>query len=332
MKNDNIKTNGFRLRHLFQPQYGLIWVALLMVAFFAASSDVFRTAGNLLEILRQSGILAIMAIGLTWIVATGEIDVSFADIAAFTGIMTAVLLKAGFSWGLTFIVATFLGTVFGVISGCLVVYFKFPALIATLAVSGIAKSLASLMGKGAVIHITKTGGVVYQLVYGNIFGIPLLFIVTLSIYLICRYMQDRTTAGQHLYALGENRQATQEAGIKEGKILMSLFILSALLASIGGILLTATVSSGNPKIGASYFLDGLTVVFLGAMIIKAGQPNVIGTLIGVIILSILGNGLTLLGEYFFVGNIVKGVLLVFGVVVVTFTRYKKRIDGQFSVA
>ncbi len=188
------------------------------------------------------------------------------------------------------------------------------------------------MGHGAVIHITKTGGVIFRLVYGSIFGIPLLFIVTLSIYLICRYLQDRTTTGQHLYALGENRQATQEAGIKEGKILMSLFILSALLASIGGILLTATVSSGNPKIGASYFLDGLTVVYLGAMIIKAGQPNVIGTLIGVIILSILGNGLTLLGEYFFVGNIVKGFLLVFGVVVVTFNRQKKLTDGQFSIA
>ena len=84
MKNDTINTNGFRLGNLFQAQYGLIWVALLMVAVFAVSSDVFRTAGNLLEILRQTGILAIMAIGLTWIVATGEIDVSFADIAAFT--------------------------------------------------------------------------------------------------------------------------------------------------------------------------------------------------------------------------------------------------------
>ena len=136
MKNDTINTNGFRLGNLFQAQYGLIWVALLMVAVFAVSSDVFRTAGNLLEILRQSGILAIMAIGLTWIVATGEIDVSFADIAAFTGVMTAVLLKAGFSWGPTFIIATLLGTVFGVISGSLVIYFKFPALIATLAVSG----------------------------------------------------------------------------------------------------------------------------------------------------------------------------------------------------
>ena len=129
MKNDNIKTNGFRLGYLFQPQYGLIWVALLMVAVFAVSSDVFRTAGNLLEILRQSGILAIMAIGLTWIVATGEIDVSFADIAAFTGIMTAVLLKAGFSWGVTFICATLLGTVFGVISGSLVCISNFRRLL-----------------------------------------------------------------------------------------------------------------------------------------------------------------------------------------------------------
>jgi len=333
--NDNANEieSGIHISKLFQAQYGLIWVALIMMAVFAIASPTFRTPGNLLEILRQSGLLAIMVIGLTWIAATGEIDVSYGDIAAFTGIMTAVFLKAGLSWPFTFLLAVGLGSIFGVLSGILVVYFKFPPLIATLAVgSGLAKSIARWISSGAVIHISNPPGVVYQIVYGTFYDIPILFIITLAIYLICRELQDKTTTGQHLYALGENRQATQEAGISERKILMSLYVLSALLASIAGVLLTAMVASGNPNIGGSYFLDGLTVVFLGAMIIKAGQPNVIGTLIGVIILSTLGNGLTLMGEYFFVGNIVKGILLVFGVIVVTLARKRRQVEGKFVVA
>jgi len=319
----------FQITKLFQPQYGLIWVLFLMLIVFSAASEVFRTPGNLLEILRQSGIGAIMVLGLTWIVATGETDVSFPDVAAFTSVMTAILVNAGLPWGVTVLVAVAAGTVFGLISGSLVVYLKFPALIATIAVAGIAKSTASLLGKGQVIHIDRTGGFVYEIVYGTVLGIPILFLITLGIYLICRFLQDQTTTGQHLYALGENRQATLEAGINERKILMSFFILSALLASIGGVLLTATLSSGNPRIGMSYFLDGLTVVFLGAMIIKAGQPNVIGTLIGVILLSVLGNGLTLLGIPYYVGTIVKGILLLLGIIVVTLAKRQRSAEKLY---
>ena len=308
---------------VFKPKFGLIWVLVLMAAYFALSSSVFRTPGNLMEVLRQSGIIAIMVLGLTWIVATGEIDVSFPDVAAFSGVMTAVLIASGLSWAATVLITLLAGAAFGVLSGLLVVRFKFPSLIATIATAGIAKATASMLGKGQVIHITRAGPELYQLVYGKILGVPILFLITMAIYLICRFFQDRTTMGQHLYALGENRQATTEAGIEEGKILTWLYILSALLAAIAGILLTATLSSGNPRIGGSYFLDGLTVVFLGTMVIKTGQPNLIGTLIGVVILAVLSNGLTHLGLPYYIGTIIKGLLLVFGVVVVTVAKTRR---------
>lgn len=314
----------FSINTIFQPQYGLIWVLLLMMLVFSAFSETFRSVDNLLEILRQSGITAILVVGLTWIVATGEIDVSFPYVAAFSTIITAFCLKAGLSWEVACVLAVLSGTIFGLISGFLVVFLKFPSLIATIATMTMARSVASIISSGKHIHIGRTGGFVYELVYGTIFSIPILFIITLVVYLLCRYLQDSTTTGQHLYALGENRQATLESGIKERKILMSFFILSAALSAFGGVLLTAQLNSGNPNIGGKFFIDGMTVVFLGAMIIKAGQPNVIGTLIGVIILSVLSNGLTLLGIPFYVGTIVKGTLLVFGIVVVTYAKYRRR--------
>jgi ribose transport system permease protein len=308
----------------FQPQYGLIWVLFIMLIIFSFFSEPFRSIDNLLEILRQSGIMAIMVVGLTWIVATGEIDVSFPNVVSFATIITAFCLKSGLSWEAACLLAVIAGTMFGVISGFLVVFLKFPSLIATIATMTMARSIASIISSGKHIHIGRTGGFVYELVYGTVYSIPILFLITVGIYLICRYLQDSTTTGQHLYALGENRQATLEAGIKERKILMSFFILSATLSAFGGVLLTAQLNSGNPNIGGKFFIDGMTVVFLGAMIIKAGQPNVIGTLIGVIILSVLSNGLTMLGIPFYVGTIIKGVLLVFGIVVVTFAKYQRR--------
>lgn len=322
---------NLKLKSLFQPQYGLIWVLIIMLLFFSGFSETFRSVDNLLEILRQSGITAILVVGLTWIVATGEIDVSFPYVAAFATVITALALKAGMSWEVACLLAVLSGTIFGIISGTLVVYLKFPALIATIATMTMARSIASIISEGKHIHIGRTEGFVYDLVYGSIFSIPILFIITVVIYLICRYLQDSTTTGQHLYALGENRQATLESGIKERKILMSFFILSAMLSSFGGVLLTAQLNSGNPNIGSKFFIDGMTVVFLGAMIIKAGQPNVIGTLIGVIILAVLSNGLTLLGIPFFVGTIVKGVLLVFGIVVVTVAKHRRRGDRLLVV-
>ena len=158
------------------------------------------------------------------------------------------------------------------------------------------------------------------IVYGKIGVVPVLFLLVVLIYLGAAWIQDNTTTGQHLYALGENRKAALEAGIREGKIIISFFALSALLASVSGVLLAASFSSGQPRIGGSFFIDGLTTVFLGAMIVKAGKPNVIGTLIGAIIISVLSNGITLMGVPYYVGSIIKGVLMVIGVAVIVLSR------------
>jgi ribose transport system permease protein len=320
------RPTGFWLGQIFQPQYGLIWVLLAMVVFFSIGSSTFREADNLLEVLRSSAITAILVLGLTWIVATGEIDLSFPEVAAFTSVVTAYFIKIGVPFGLTIFFAFVAGTAIGLINGFLIGYLRFPALITTIAMAGLAKASAQTLSRGQPIYIPTTR-IIHSFVYGTIFGIPVLFITALVVYMICRYIQDQTTTGQHLYALGENRKATQEAGIKESRTLFYFFFLSAGLASIGGILMTATLSSGSPEIGGSFFLDGLTVVFLGALIVKRGKPNVIGTFIGSILLAVLVSGLTLMGAPRLAALIVKGSLLVAGIVIVTLSSPQKRIPG-----
>ena len=301
-----------------------------MVLFFSVVSDVFRSPDNLLEILRSSAITSILVLGLTWIVATGEIDLSFPETAAFTSIVTAYVVKAGMPLGAAVAIAFVAGSMVGALNGILIGYLRFPALITTIALASIAKATAHTLAKGQPIYIPTTK-VIHTIVYGTVFGIPILFILALVVYIICRFIQDKTVTGQHLYALGENRQATKEAGINEERTLFFFYLLSACLASIGGILMTATLSSGNPEIGGSFFLPGLTVVFLGALIIKAGKPNVIGTFIGSILLAVLVNGLTHLGAPRMADLIVKGSLLVIGIIVVTLSSSRKRIPGVMDL-
>ncbi|MBF9014569.1 MULTISPECIES: ABC transporter permease [unclassified Oceanispirochaeta] len=305
---------------LFKPNLILLWVLFLMVLFFSTQSQAFRSVDNLMEILRSCGIIALMVLGVTWIVASGETDISFPEIAGFASMMTALMVKNGMIWGMAAMVAILSGILYGLLSGTLITRFRFPALIATIAVGSLAKAVANIINKGQPLYLMSIDPTVQFLVYGKVLGLPVLFLLVVVIYGIAAWIQDYTTTGQHLYALGENRKASLEAGIKEKKIIMSFFALSALLASFSGVLLAASFSSGQPRIGSSFFIDGLTTVFLGAMIIKAGKPNVIGTLIGAIIISVLSNGITMLGVPYYIGSIIKGILMIAGVTVIVLSR------------
>jgi ribose transport system permease protein len=138
------------------------------------------------------------------------------------------------------------------------------------------------------------------------------------------FVQEKTKFGQYIYAIGDNPQAVKESGVKIWKIDLILFLVSALCASFAGLLYTITVyTSGQPVMGASFFLNGFTIVFLGALAIRIGKCNVLGTLVSAVILSCLTNGLTQLGAHYSVTQLSKGILLLVGVGVVTFTRKKQ---------
>jgi ribose transport system permease protein len=322
-----MKTAPAVLRTVFQSRFSLIWLLLAMVIGFSLSSQAFRTPDNLLEILQSSGITAILVLGLTWIVAIGEMDISFADVAALVSMITAFLaVKRHLPIGLALLLAFLGGSLIGMLNGFMTAYMKIPSLIGTIATGYAAKAVAKILGGGKPLPIESGGSrIVYGFVFGEVFGIPILFIVTLAIYFFCRFLQDQTAMGQHLYALGENRQAAREAGIKEPRIIFFYFILCSVLASIAGILSTALLGSGVSEIGGGTLtIQGFTAVFLGVMVVKAGKPNVIGTLIGVIMLTVLMNWITLLGLRTFIVWLARGSLLLIGVLIVTLASYRKK--------
>jgi ribose transport system permease protein len=308
------------LRRAFQPQYLLVWALLVMVITFSIFEPAFRSIENLVEILRSAGIFGVMFLGLTWIIALGEIDVTFPDMAAFSSMVVAYFVLQNMPWLPAILISLAICAVWGLLSSVLINVFKVRALIASIAVTTLVKASASIIGKDHPLFIPNVDPTVQFVVYGKVAGIPVLVIIVAVIYIIAGIIQNRTKLGQYLYALGDNRKAALEAGIPEKPIIYSLFILSAVSAAISGAMFIATFTSGKPSFGGSYFVDGLTAVFLGALVFKIGKPNVYGTLIGAILIAALSNGSTLLGIPYYTGIIIKGFLMVGGVAAISFSK------------
>lgn len=304
-------------------RYGLFFLLAATFVMFAWLRPTFVSAGNINDMMRSASIAAIMFLGLTWIVAAGEIDVSFMSVAALANMLVAGLVQAGYGWPVASFGGLAVGIVFGLVNGGLVAVFRLPALVITIATGGLAGSIAAAIGLGTSIALPSTGFVGAAL-STNIGIVPLVAIVVIALYALAYFIQEHLTFGHYLYAMEQNRAAVVEAGVPVNRILFLLYILSGVASSIAGILLTADLSSGQPYIGGSYFIDGLTAVLLGGMALKYGKPNVIGTMAAVLLLAALLSGAALLGWTDSQRQIVRGMLLLCGVAFVVWARRKNR--------
>ncbi len=308
---------GFFLR------YGLFLLLVLVIVLFAWLRPSFISTGNINDMLRSASIAALMFLGLTWIIAAGEIDVSFMSVAALANMVVAGLVVSGHGWTIACLAGLAIGVVFGLANGLLVAIFRLPALVITIASGGLAGSIAAAIGLGTSISLSSTG-FVGALLHVNFGVLPLLTVIVVLLYGTAWFVQERLTFGHYLYAMEQNRAAVVEAGVPVNRLLLILYVLSGVVSSLSGILLTADLSSGQPYIGTSYFIDGLTSVLLGGMALKFGKPNVIGTVTAVLLLAALLSGAALLGWTDAQRQIVRGILLLSGVAVVVWARRKTR--------
>lgn len=278
-----------------------------------------------MNILEQASIMAIMVLGVTWVIGADEMDASFPEIAACASMVFAIIVHKGGGVLLGLLLAVVIGALLGTITSVAVVKYKYHSLITTIAVATIAKSIAAALNAGMPIPLPGIKStMLYKVVNSSIGVIPTILILAFVLYATMLYIQERTKFGQYIYAMGENRQAVRETGIKSKKVLVIIFITSAIFAALAGVIMVMMVyGSGQPKMGSAFFLDGFTVVFLGAMIMKLGKTNVLGTFAGACLLAILVNGLTMVGASFATSQIIKGVLLVLGVVIVSVSKERK---------
>lgn len=313
-------------KKIFRAEFMLFYILVIVFGFFCfACGPSFYTARNITNILKSAGPLAIMLFGVTWVVASGKTDVAFPEIGSLTSMTFAYYYLAGTTSVLSAFFGIASGLLMGVLSAFLIIKMKFNPLISTIAVSTAGGALAISYSGGSVIKISAIASktFLYSLCQWKVGVFPMVFLIASAIALFMWFIQDRTKFGQYIYAIGDNPQAVREAGISIWKVDLILYMVSALCAAFAGLIYTITVfTSGQPIMGTSFFLNGFTIVFLGALAIKLGKCNILGTLISAVILSCMTNGLTQLGAHYSVTQLSKGILLLVGVGVVTFTRRK----------
>lgn len=261
-------SGGLKLQNLLR----LFGLPLILVAVFMAFSlvtDTFFTAENLSGLLRSASISALLILGMTWIFTTGEMDVSFVAIAALANMVCAGLVIAGYGWPLASLCAIFASLAVGLLNGILIARLGLPSLVITIATGGMASALAAAIGRGSSIGINEPSflDVLFEVQIGIVLliGLPVLLLI-----LIAWYMQERLTIGHYVFAMATNPRAVLEAGVPVVRIKLMLCVFLALCNGLAGILLAVELSSGQPSIAQSLFLDGLTAVLLGGTMLKLG--------------------------------------------------------------
>lgn len=304
--SDQVTASGILKKASLENSIVFVLVALFVV--FSISIQYFFTLQNIWNILLECAITAIIAIGMTFVIIAGEIDLSVGSILCFSGMVFASL-SAG---GVNVVAGSFLtlaaGMMVGLINGAVVVWLKIPSFIATLAMMTIARGAALLWRNGETVR----GMTLPYLWFGQdrLLGIPvpvlLLVIVFISGVLTLHY----TRLGLNVYAIGGNQEAARLAGINVNAVKILIFGLIGILSSLSGVITASRLGLGSPITGTGKELDAIAAVVLGGASLSGGSGSVVGTLSGALAVTVLGNGMTLLRVSSYWQRIVIGVVIV----------------------
>ncbi|NRA87065.1 MAG: ABC transporter permease [Rhizobiales bacterium] len=317
-QKQRVSLGGHQKLAKLTTNFWLIATLVIMTSLIASVKPQILDVGNIATILRSFSILVVMVLGVTWVMAAGQIDISFMQVAAFANMLAAALLENGWGWGGAISISLGVGMFAGLINGLLIAYMRLPALIVTISMAGICGSAAAALGKGTVIRIADPGPI-GGLFYTSIFGIiPVIILPVLVLAGLIWYIQEKLAVGRYIYAMAQNEVAVKQAGVQVARLTVLLFIFSAACAAMAGIMLAANLSSGQPTIGGPYLINGLTVVLLGGMMVYVGKPNILGTLTATLFIGVLFSGAALLGLPDYQRQIIQGLLLAAGLSVATF--------------
>jgi ribose transport system permease protein len=300
-------------RRIQLQEYALVGVVILLIIAGAATKpSAFLSSSNLFTVLTQASVVGVLAIGMTFVIASGGIDLSVGSLVAVAGISGG--LMAGDGNGLLFIVGALLcGMALGAVNGAFITFGRVVPFIATLAMLTIARGLALRLSGKTPISVVLLDQVRW---FGNgkIIGIPVPVIVFISLIVLGWVLLSRTRYGRYVVATGGNREAARIAGIRVQRITFSVYVLSGLFAGISALLITGRLASASPVAGTLYELDAIAAVVIGGTSLSGGRATMFGTFLGVITFALIFNLLNLLNLPTEFQQIVKGVIVLVAVV------------------
>ncbi|WP_066055975.1 ABC transporter permease subunit [Robertmurraya korlensis] len=306
MKASSLKV--FNLQKL-GPLIGLFIITFVL----AIVSDNFMTVDNILNVMRQVSINALIAFGMTFVILTGGIDLSVGSILALSSAITASLLAGGMDPILAILIGLLAGAIMGAINGFIITKGKVAPFIATLATMTIFRGLTLVYSDGRPITGLSESALFEMMGKGYVSWIPVPVIYMMVAYGILYFILKKTTFGRRVYAIGGNEEATILSGIRVDRVKIWIYSITGLLSALAGIILASRLNSSQPTAGASYELDAIAAVVLGGTSLSGGRGWIFGTLIGALIIGVLNNGLNIMNVSSFYQQVVKGGVILLAV-------------------
>ncbi|SES05648.1 ABC transporter permease subunit [Salipaludibacillus aurantiacus] len=294
---------------LLGPFIGL----LLIVIIISVLNPSFLSLTNILNILRQVSINALIAFGMTFVILTGGIDLSVGSMLALSSAVTATLMASGVDPILSMLIGLLAGVILGAINGVIIAKGKVAPFIATLATMTIYRGLTLVFTDGRPVSGLGDSAVFEMLGRGYFLGVPVPAMTMMISFLILYLILKKTTFGRRVYAVGGNEEASILSGIKADRIKVYVYSLTGFFSALAGIILTSRLNSAQPTAGTMYELDAIAAVVLGGTSLTGGRGWIVGTLIGALIIGVLNNGLNLLGVSSFFQQVVKGSVILLAV-------------------
>ena len=276
----------------------------------------FLTISNLLNVTQQTTINAIIAVGMTFVILSGGIDLSVGSIVALAGVVLGSALQAGLPMPAAIALSLVMGAVCGAVNGLLITRGGLPPFIATLGMMSIARGLALMYTDGR--PISGFDAAFRGLSTSSPLMIPAPVILMIVIYIAAHFVLTRTTFGRYVYAIGGNEEATRLSGVRVAFHKTMVYVLSGVTSAVAAVTLTARLNSAQPIAGMMYELDAIAATVIGGTSLLGGSGTVSGTLVGALIMGVLRNGLNLLGISSFLQQVVIGAVIIAAVLVDSF--------------
>ncbi|WP_010500584.1 ABC transporter permease [Paenibacillus elgii] len=292
-------------------QLGMLIILVLMCVLMAFITPNFMEVTNVINVLKQVSITAILAAGMTVVILTGGIDLSVGSTLALSGVLSVMLTNAGVNPVISMLAGAAAGYVVGAINGYFTAAVKLPPFIVTLGSMTYVRGLAYVISGGYPIVLQDV--TFKYLGAGTFLKIPTPIYIMAFVYVVMYFILKYTMFGRHIYAIGGNQEAARLTGIKVEKTLIHVYSISGFLAGAAGVVMAGRLFSGQPMVGVGMELDAIAAVILGGTSFVGGFGRIQGTIIGVLTMGVLTNGLTLLNVDYYWQLVVKGAVIVVAV-------------------
>lgn len=300
------------LKRLFEiREFGVLCALILMVALLGLFADSFFTPSNFLTILRTISTNGIIAVGMTFVILTGGIDLSVGSVLALSGAFAAYTFNTTGSSVAAAVVCLLCGVIFGLFNGVLVAFFNVPAFIQTLVTMTAARGIVYIFCDGTPIN--NVGDFIGGIGRGKVGMIPVPVILTVLVFLAGWFLLNKTTLGRYVYAIGGNEECTKLSGVNVRKYKMLPYAISGLTTAIAALILCGRLNSAQPSMGDKFEMDAIAAVVVGGTSLAGGSGTMVGTLIGALIIGVLMNGMNMLGVDSYAQYVVKGAVILLAV-------------------